>query len=83
MIVILARSNMQFFRYDIDKLCLNSWQTLCILLDKGGVGLKAFVPQLQTTFVKSLSDPAKQVLKLFLTAHTFRFGQKELQPWAY
>lgn len=36
-------------------------QTLCILLQKGGVGLKAFVPQLQTTFVKSLSDPAKQV----------------------
>lgn len=34
---------------------------LTILLDKGGAGLKAFVPQLQTTFVKSLSDPYKQV----------------------
>lgn len=36
-------------------------QTLCLLLDKGGAGLKAFVPQLQTTFVKSLTDPSKQV----------------------
>lgn len=36
-------------------------ETLSILLQKGGVGLKAFVPQLQTTFVKSLSDPSKQV----------------------
>jgi hypothetical protein len=36
-------------------------ETLSILLQKGGIGLKAFVPQLQTTFVKSLSDPSKQV----------------------
>lgn len=36
-------------------------ETLSVLLQKGGVGLKAFVPQLQTTFVKSLSDPSKQV----------------------
>jgi hypothetical protein len=34
-------------------------QTLCVLLDKGGSSLKAFVPQLQTTFVKSLNDPSK------------------------
>jgi len=34
--------------------------TLCILLSKGGVALKAFAPQLQTTFVKALSDAAKQ-----------------------
>lgn len=36
-------------------------QTLGALLDKGGASLKAFVPQLQTTFVKALSDPSKQV----------------------
>jgi hypothetical protein len=28
-------------------------------LDKGGVSPKAFVPQLQTTFVKALNDPSK------------------------
>ena len=31
--------------------------TLSLLLEKGGVALKSFVPQLQTTFVKALSDP--------------------------
>lgn len=36
-------------------------QTLIVLLKKGAAGLKAFVPQLQTTFVKALSDPSKQV----------------------
>ena len=36
-------------------------QTLCILLERGGASLKAFVPQLQTTFVKNLNDPMKQV----------------------
>lgn len=39
---------------------LHFGQTLGILLDKGGVSLKAFAPQLQTTFVKALSDPSKQ-----------------------
>ena len=34
--------------------------TLCILLEKGGASLKAFAPQLQTTFVKALSDASKQ-----------------------
>ena len=32
-----------------------------MLLDKGGASLKAFVPQLQTTFVKALNDPAREV----------------------
>jgi hypothetical protein len=36
-------------------------KTLSVLIDKGGISLKAFAPQLQTTFVKSLSDPSKQV----------------------
>jgi len=38
----------------------NHNQTLAILLDRGALGLKAFAPQLQTTFVKALSDPSKQ-----------------------
>ncbi len=32
-----------------------------MLLEKGGASLKAFVPQLQTTFVKSLNDPSREV----------------------
>lgn len=36
-------------------------QTLSVLIDRGNVALKAFAPQLQTTFVKSLSDPLKLV----------------------
>jgi hypothetical protein len=35
-------------------------RTLGLLLAKGGVGLKPFVPQLQTTFIKALSDPSTQ-----------------------
>ena len=38
--------------------------TLCIIMKKGGIGLKPFCPQLQTTFVKNLSDPSKIVRKL-------------------
>jgi len=34
-------------------------QALNVLLERGGIGLKAFAPQLQTTFVKLLSDPSK------------------------
>ncbi len=30
-------------------------------MDRGGAQLKAFAPQLQTTFVKSLSDPQREV----------------------
>ncbi len=30
-------------------------------MEKGGASLKAFAPQLQTTFVKSLSDPSREV----------------------
>lgn len=36
-------------------------KTLGLLLEKGGVGMKAFAPQLQTTFTKALSDPTRSV----------------------
>jgi len=36
-------------------------QTLGLILTKGGPILRAFVPQFQTTFVKALSDPSRQV----------------------
>ena len=36
-------------------------QTLGLVLTKGGPALRAFVPQFQTTFVKALSDPSRQV----------------------
>ena len=35
--------------------------TLGLILTKGGPALRAFVPQFQTTFVKALSDPYRQV----------------------
>ena len=36
-------------------------KTLGLILLKGGPALRAFVPQFQTTFVKALSDPSRQV----------------------
>jgi hypothetical protein len=36
-------------------------KTLGLILVKGGPVLRAFVPQFQTTFVKALSDPSRQV----------------------
>ena len=36
-------------------------QTLGLILTRGGPVLRAFVPQFQTTFVKALSDPSRQV----------------------
>lgn len=36
-------------------------KTLGLVLTKGGPALRAFVPQFQTTFVKALSDPSRQV----------------------
>jgi len=36
-------------------------KTLGLILTKGGPALRAFVPQFQTTFVKALADPSRQV----------------------
>ena len=36
-------------------------KTLGLILVKGGPALRAFVPQFQTTFVKALADPSRQV----------------------
>ena len=36
-------------------------ETLGLILTKGGPALRAFVPQFQTTFVKALADPSRQV----------------------
>jgi len=36
-------------------------RTLGLILVRGGPALRAFVPQFQTTFVKALSDPSRQV----------------------
>ena len=36
-------------------------QTLGLLLGKCGAMLKAFLPQLQTTFIKALNDPNRSV----------------------
>ncbi|XP_042484650.1 protein ILITYHIA [Macadamia integrifolia] len=35
--------------------------TLCIMITKGGIALKPFLPQLQTTFIKCLQDNARIV----------------------
>lgn len=43
-------------------------QTLGLILVKGGPALRAFVPQFQTTFVKGLSDPSRQVRLEAITA---------------
>jgi len=42
--------------------------TLGLILVKGGPALRAFVPQFQTTFVKALSDPSRQVRLEAITA---------------
>lgn len=36
-------------------------RTLGLILQKGGPALRAFAPQFQTTFVKALTDPSRQV----------------------
>ena len=36
-------------------------KTLAILITKGGIALKPFLPQLQTTFMKCLHDGARNV----------------------
>lgn len=46
-------------------------RTLGLILVKGGVLLRAFVPQFQTTFVKALFDPSRQVRKEAIKALSF------------
>ncbi|CAM9143400.1 unnamed protein product, partial [Chrysoparadoxa australica] len=48
--------------------------TLALLLGKGGPFLKPFVPQLQTTFVKALSDPSRIVRQKGATALALLMG---------
>lgn len=36
--------------------------TLSVIIGKGGIALKPFLPQLQTTFLKCLQDNNRQVL---------------------
>jgi len=43
-------------------------KTLGLILVKGGPALRAFVPQFQTTFVKALADPSRQVRLEAITA---------------
>jgi hypothetical protein len=43
-------------------------QTLILLINKGGVMLKPFIPQLQTTFTKALNDPTRVVQSYAATA---------------
>jgi hypothetical protein len=43
-------------------------KTLGLVLVKGGPALRAFVPQFQTTFVKALADPSRQVRMEAITA---------------
>jgi len=50
--------------------------TLSLLLEKGGIMLKPFLPQLQTSFIKALKDPSDLVRKRGAQALTQLTGLK-------
>jgi HEAT repeat protein len=49
---------------------IETLKTILLLLSKGGKRLRPFIPQLQTTFVKNLSDPSHIVRDLSATSLT-------------
>ena len=49
---------------------IETLRTILLLLNKGGKRLRPFIPQLQTTFVKNLSDPSHIVRDLSATSLT-------------
>jgi hypothetical protein len=55
--------------------CAAILSALGAIIAKAGAGLKPFVPQLQTTFLKCLPDPVEDVrIQVLLLVNLFLFG---------